>query len=86
MSERNERNKLYVRFLKATGSCADCGTKDDLTFDHLPGFEKIGTVSDMVHRVSLSKLQREIAKCEIVCWRCHMIRENGRGRTQHKID
>jgi hypothetical protein len=85
-NERTERNKLYVRFLKLRSRCTDCGTKEDLTFDHLPGFTKLEDIASMVHHGSLKKLKREMAKCEIVCIRCHRVRENERGRAQHKIE
>lgn len=86
MSERSEWNKEYVRILKMISRCADCGAREDLTFDHLPGHKKVGNISTMVHTGSLKKLRQEMAKCEIVCLRCHRIRENDRGRAQHKIE
>lgn len=87
MRERQtSRNREIVRSLKERSSCVDCGTKEDLTFDHRPGTVKIDTVSNMLTKVSPSKLRREIAKCDIVCRTCHNVRENVRGRANHKVD
>jgi 5-methylcytosine-specific restriction endonuclease McrA len=83
---RTERNKLYIRYLKAVATCKDCGSREDLTFDHLPGHEKKGNITDLVSKGSLGKLRREIAKCEIVCWPCHARRENERGVAVHAVD
>lgn len=83
-----ERNKLYVAYLKAVTPCADCGSRDagDLTFDHLPGYHKVDTISNMVYRKTLRVIKIEVAKCEIVCWSCHQQRENARGRSRHRVD
>lgn len=75
---RVERNKLYIRFIKATATCKDCGSRQDLTFDHPPGAKKVGNVADMVHTHSFLRLSEEVAKCEIVCWPCHIEREKVR--------
>lgn len=82
---RTQRNQEYVRSLKERSECADCGTKENLTFDHLPGFYKIDTISNLIHITSLAKIKREIAKCRIVCLRCHRYRENLRGRSNHRV-
>lgn len=83
---RVRRNREYVADLKARSECADCGAKHDLTFDHLPRFQKLGTISSlMVKPVTLTALMREVRKCRIVCDRCHKRRENFRGRSNHKV-
>lgn len=83
---RRERNELYIKYLKAVSTCTDCGSRKDLTFDHLPGMEKKACVSNLVHKATLLGLKKEIAKCEIVCWPCHQRRENNRGISNHKVD
>lgn len=83
---KTQENRDYVADLKARSECADCGTKEDLTFDHLPGFRKLGTISSLISRVTPQKLKQEIAKCRIVCLRCHRRRENFRGIANHKLD
>lgn len=68
-------NKAYVFSYLTNNSCVDCGNKDFrvLEFDHTPGTDKCGNISDMISRASLNTLKKEIAKCEIRCANCHRI-------------
>ena len=63
--------------------CMDCNNKFDpicMDFDHLPEFEKFMNISAMVkRRMAWSKIEKEIAKCEIVCSNCHRLRGKQRG-------
>jgi hypothetical protein len=45
-----------------------------MQWDHLPGFEKAGNVSDFARKHNRGKVLEEIAKCELVCANCHAIR------------
>jgi hypothetical protein len=59
------------------GGCVDCGAKPDnpadLHFDHLPGFEKVNNISDMVSEdQSWAVIRAEMAKCQILCRECHV--------------
>jgi hypothetical protein len=69
---------------KLAQGCVDCGYREHpaaLDFDHLPGQEKVGTLSRMLwHRREV--VEREIAKCEVVCANCHRIRTYNRRRQQ----
>jgi hypothetical protein len=71
----------YVYAIKAETPCADCGQRFDpvcMDFDHVTG-EKESAVSILMARgAALSTLQREIAKCEVVCSNCHRIRTRER--------
>jgi hypothetical protein len=70
------RNRDYLVELLLRSSCLDCGETDlvVLHFDHVRG-PKVGEVSKLARRgVSLTTLQEEIDKCEIVCANCHMRR------------
>lgn len=77
---RNKAYRLemrdYVKFLKATTPCTDCGVFYPpyvMQFDHLG--DKIMEVSVMVTKMwGRDKIQAEIDKCEIVCANCHAIR------------
>lgn len=80
-NKRNRfRNQSAVwEYLKAC-YCVDCFITDPrvLTFDHVRG-EKLGNISDMVKRpCSLQTIFAEIAKCEIRCFNCHMIKDCSR--------
>ena len=57
--------------------CTDCGNTDlrVLEFDHLPQFIKSKDISRLLACcVSVSTLEKEIAKCDVVCANCHKIR------------
>lgn len=51
--------------------CVDCGERDIMTlqFDHVHG-EKSAAVSKLM-QASVSRVQAEIAKCEVRCGNCH---------------
>jgi hypothetical protein len=78
---RKKREKLrqYIRDIKSSSTCADCGKSYPyyvMDFDHLENKQNI--VSRLVFSNSLSALEAEIAKCEVVCANCHRIRTFGR--------
>jgi transposase len=69
------KRKLW-EYKEALG-CKDCKEMYPhymLDFDHLPGFEKIGSPTELVHSYSWEKAKQELAKCEVVCGNCHKIR------------
>jgi hypothetical protein len=71
------RNQQAVYEYLKTHPCVDCLISDPriLTFDHVRG-EKLGNVSDMIKRpCSLETIFEEIAKCEVRCFNCHMIKD-----------
>ncbi len=67
----------YVHNVLSTAKCADCGTTDPavLTFDHVKGKKKYNIASMTSKGFSLDALKTEIDKTEIVCFNCHMKRE-----------
>ena len=73
----------WYRDLNANTPCTDCGGifhPAAMTWDHLPGYEKVDNVGAMLTRHSRAKLLREIAKCELVCANCHAVRSYERRR------
>lgn len=71
----------WLKSLKAGRPCTDCGRvfrPEAMQWDHLPGFEKIGNISELWGRHE-DEILREIAKCELVCANCHAIRTFRRG-------
>jgi hypothetical protein len=60
-----------VHAVLVAGRCVDCGETDPLVleFDHVG--TKRGQISTMVWNVGLSKLEAEIAECELRCCNCH---------------
>lgn len=68
------RRELLAK-IKVDRGCADCGYNAHATaldFDHVTG-EKFAEVSVM-GTLSLDRIMAEVAKCEVVCYRCHRIR------------
>jgi hypothetical protein len=81
--ERNRQNRRAKRRAieeyKVGKSCADCGNPNPivLTFDHRKGVKKVAAVSDMANRsFTLAAIYEEIAKCDLRCFNCHMIKDN----------
>jgi len=72
--------RLHIRKVKEDSGCVDCKTKYPyyvLQFDHLG--DKEYTIADMVQSgYSVNTIDKEIAKCEIVCANCHAIRTHSR--------
>lgn len=71
----------YVRELKETTPCADCGKIFAywvMDFDHRPGEDKKFDVSKTGSWSSWKVLRAEIDKCDIVCANCHRMRTHAR--------
>lgn len=57
--------------LQLGGKCVNCGSVDDLEFDHKDSSEKKFYISRM-SSCSEAKWQEELAKCQLLCHDCHM--------------
>jgi hypothetical protein len=66
----------YLSFQK----CKDCGTYDFavLTFDHVKGKKKMDVMQMVNMGYSIEAIKEEIFKCDVVCYNCHMLREQKR--------
>lgn len=59
--------------------CLDCGRSDmPCTADHRDPSTKLMSPATAVHK-SRGALEAELAKCDPVCWPCHLKREIKRG-------
>jgi hypothetical protein len=75
---RYERIKAGVEALMV--ACTDCGEADRevLVWDHLPERgAKVANIMSLLW-VGGSRLERELAKCEVVCCNCHARRTRRR--------
>lgn len=58
--------------------CMDCGKTYPpfvMDLDHRPGEIKLKCVADLTHRhAPVAVIQKEIAKCDVVCSNCHRLR------------
>jgi hypothetical protein len=73
---RIEATKKYVRDLKSSTPCMDCGVVYPyyvMDFDHQHSKEFLISKA-VAEGTSLEKIKKEIAKCHIVCSNCHRIR------------
>lgn len=81
LKHRKNKKEMYA-YLQAHG-CIDCGEKDIrvLEFDHVYGKPKynISTLAGST-KWSSSKLQKEIAKCQVRCANCHKRRHFNESR------
>ncbi|WP_201377047.1 hypothetical protein [Ktedonobacter robiniae] len=73
------RNELKVRFnqYKTTLCCIRCGENHPacLHFHHRDPAEKDFAMCDIIGRsyISAKRLEKEIAKCDVLCGNCHAI-------------
>lgn len=75
-NKRIDKCRQYIKLLLESTPCMDCGIKDMivLQFDHRDPKEKALDISDAISRGRLSKLQKEVEKCDVVCANCHIKR------------
>lgn len=74
---RQKEFRAWYTSLKEGKPCADCGQifhPAAMQWDHLPEFEKSGSLGELVRHGSRDLIVREIAKCELVCANCHAVR------------
>lgn len=71
--EYRQRNREFIYQYKLSHPCVDCGEADPavLHFDHIKDKEYL--ISKLISdKSSLSKIKKEIEKCEVRCANCHM--------------
>lgn len=69
---------MYRDLYKECHGCIDCGSRENLTFDHVRGIKK-NEVSRMIQQ-SFRAFIEELLKCEVRCVTCHRKIERSRGR------
>ena len=77
VKERRRRLAEWHNRLKSTTPCADCGGTfhpTAMTWDHLPGSEKVADVSNLIQGGRTLQAREEMGKCELVCANCHAVR------------
>ena len=71
----------WVKLLRATQGCDDCGTHDGwLDYHHIDPLTKRKSVSSMAN-YGVEALVDEIAKCTVLCRSCHKKRHAAMART-----
>ncbi|MFB7383769.1 hypothetical protein ACFC6U_17370 [Kitasatospora purpeofusca] len=67
--------------IKLRAGCIDCGWDGwarGLDWDHVRGAKRANVSQLIAERQPWSEIEREIAKCEVVCANCHRIRTSVR--------
>jgi len=54
------------------GKCSKCGSIEELDFDHVAPATKFKTMSALLAGYSEEAVQRELAKCQLLCKACHL--------------
>jgi hypothetical protein len=83
-SRRYEKESAEVIDGLKRKPCTDCKQSFDpiaMDFDHLDGASKEFNISARRGRVTMDRLLKEIAKCEVVCAVCHRLRTKKRLRS-----
>lgn len=81
-----DRIRAYITTHLKANPCVDCGETDPviLEFDHISD-DKDFNLSDAARKgVSMGKLAKEIAKCEVRCANCHRRKTYERSGLTHK--
>jgi transcription elongation factor Elf1 len=70
---RRQRNREFVNQYKTGKQCPYCAESNPvcLEFHHIDKSTKDSNVSRMVYTSGISRIKREISKCELICLNCH---------------
>lgn len=71
-----QRNRQYVNEIKSRpcADCFNCFAPCAMDFDHING-DKDNSIARLASSsISIKRIDKEIAKCELVCSNCHRIR------------
>ena len=75
---RSERGRsTWLRSLKIGKACVDCGRQflpEVMQWDHRPGTVKLFEMSAAYAPWTREEVLAEVAKCDLVCTNCHIIR------------
>jgi 1-aminocyclopropane-1-carboxylate deaminase/D-cysteine desulfhydrase-like pyridoxal-dependent ACC family enzyme len=73
---RRKRKEMCITYKGGKcGGCGYVGAGREMTFHHRTGVDKVKNISQMLDS-SWSKLKAELDKCSLLCFRCHMQRED----------
>jgi hypothetical protein len=79
---------IVLAAMRAAGKCADCPEThlDVMDFDHIPERgPKIASISKLKLSGRIKALTAELAKCEMVCIKCHRRRSALRGEWTGRV-
>lgn len=67
------------------GACTECGSVEDLEFDHVDPATKEFTIGQGAAGFSEARLQAELAKCQLLCHECHVEKSRRDGDMSHMV-
>jgi len=75
MNATRARRRQFLWDYRAAHPCVECGMDAPrcLQFAHRPGTDKQFNICDTRITVSQTRLEAEIAKCDVKCANCHSI-------------
>jgi|SRR6185437_9146846 len=73
LARYHERKRQALTLLG--GACVQCGTTEDLEFDHIDPATKTFTITERIFR-TWDQLLPELAKCQLLCETCHAAKTN----------
>lgn len=78
----NTENKRRLYTYLSSHPCVDCGETNIqvLEFDHVRGDKTLDIAKFIERAIIWSKIETEIAKCEVRCANCHRIKTIERGK------
>lgn len=82
MAERYKRRRAEA-IERLGGKCVDCGTTENLEFDHKDRSQKLYDIGKRLAGVAEAKLWAELGKCELRCDTHHNIRSRQQLSVEH---
>lgn len=73
MSDYRKRKELF--FVLLGNQCVQCGSQENLEFDHIDPGKKKFSITRM-WGYSFKKVMEELKKCQLLCHECHQKKTN----------
>ena len=64
------------------GKCAECGSVEELHFDHIDSSTKVMSIAQALVRMNSKSLEEEVDKCQLLCNSCH----NGKSKREGSLN
>jgi 5-methylcytosine-specific restriction endonuclease McrA len=73
------RERRNAALILLGGQCVDCGSEENLEFDHIDAADKSYHINSLFSGGRRDKLMTELAKCVLRCNDCHKIKSSREG-------
>lgn len=76
---KTRRQNLRIRAIESLGGkCVDCGSTNNLEFDHINPSTKRITIADSIASDDVESVMTEVQKCQLLCMTCHKKKHSAR--------